>query len=573
MKVPAPLFTTVFIAVAMLLFTQNNYAQPCTDFDGDGYCSDVDCNDNIAAINPGAPELCDGIDNNCNGLIDDDAIDGPTWYADSDSDGFGDPNASQQVCQQPAGYVNNSLDCNDDDPAINPNAPEICNETDDDCDGSIDEFAIDAPPWYQDADGDGFGNQNVVLAQCDPPEGYVNNLTDCNDTNPAIHPNTLWYADVDGDGYGNPNNTLTTCNAGSNYVLDNTDCNDINPNINPYSPEICDNNVDDNCDTQIDENCGPPLEVYVGTCQVVYYGYAPAECTDLTAEATGGTPPYVFNWSNGMSGPTISVCPTTSTYYTVTVTDATQAEEATNDIEVEVVDVRCGNNNHKVLLCHEPNGNPKTKCIHPDAVPEHMSHGDHLGPCGAMPCSGGAEGLIVFGADGTTEQEAELYWNHLSSRSVSRYEVERSVDGQLFNTILKQNTQGHADGSKQFAGLDHQPEEGANYYRLKVVYDDGTTEFSDIEKVVFQPLVGFLVIPNPASSWIQVFPKNYLGKEIDLVIYNALGKPVFQQHIDEVTDSLIAIDLEELKVNDGLYWITIIHQGRARGKRLVVAKP
>ncbi|HMU69832.1 MAG TPA: MopE-related protein, partial [Chitinophagales bacterium] len=107
------------------------------DADGDGYTSDVDCNDADAAINPGATEICNGMDDNCNGDIDEGA--GATWYADADGDTYGDAASTTVACDMPEGYVADATDCNDADAAVNPGATEVCNGVDDNCDGNIDE--------------------------------------------------------------------------------------------------------------------------------------------------------------------------------------------------------------------------------------------------------------------------------------------------------------------------------------------------------------------------------------------------------------------------------------------------
>ncbi|HNH46542.1 MAG TPA: putative metal-binding motif-containing protein, partial [Myxococcota bacterium] len=108
-----------------------------TDADGDGYTAEVDCDDSQALVNPDAPEKCDDLDNDCNGVIDDAPIDLLTVYADTDGDGYGDPATSLETCVAPVGVVTDATDCNDADAAINPAATELCDpqHTDEDCNG------------------------------------------------------------------------------------------------------------------------------------------------------------------------------------------------------------------------------------------------------------------------------------------------------------------------------------------------------------------------------------------------------------------------------------------------------
>ncbi len=114
------------------------------DRDGDGYDATVDCDDRNPAVHPGATEICNGIDDDCDGDVDgdvrDNAQDAPTWYADADADGYGDPNLAIVACTAPTadGYpwVGDDTDCDDSTPLINPGMNEICgNDVDDNCDG------------------------------------------------------------------------------------------------------------------------------------------------------------------------------------------------------------------------------------------------------------------------------------------------------------------------------------------------------------------------------------------------------------------------------------------------------
>ena len=105
-----------------------------------GYVTlNTDCNDATAGINPGATEICNAADENCNGLIDE-GIATTVYYADIDGDGFGNPNASVSNCAQPVGYIANNTDCSDNAAAVNPIAMELCgNNIDDNCNGLIDD--------------------------------------------------------------------------------------------------------------------------------------------------------------------------------------------------------------------------------------------------------------------------------------------------------------------------------------------------------------------------------------------------------------------------------------------------
>jgi hypothetical protein len=98
------------------------------DNDGDGYFSDEDCNDLNSNISPVATEICDGIDQNCDGQVDEEVLN--SFYADSDEDGFGNPDISIESCELPSGYVDNGSDCDDAQSERYPGADEICDALD-----------------------------------------------------------------------------------------------------------------------------------------------------------------------------------------------------------------------------------------------------------------------------------------------------------------------------------------------------------------------------------------------------------------------------------------------------------
>lgn len=245
----------------------NGLADDDPDADGDGWtvCSG-DCDDNNPAVNPGATEiLCNGIDENCNGLADDDS--------DADGDGW-------TVCNG---------DCNDNNPNVYPGAPEICDGIDNDCNGLDDAGNPGVGGWETDNDVDGY-------SEC---------MGDCDDTNPTIHPGATEITcngidencngladdapDADGDGVSvcngdcndndptiYPGATEIPCNGidencngladdspdvdGDGVSICNGDCDDTNPNIFPGNTEILCNGIDDDCDTTTkDDPTAPTL--------------------------------------------------------------------------------------------------------------------------------------------------------------------------------------------------------------------------------------------------------------------------------------------------------------------------
>jgi hypothetical protein len=129
-------------------------------------------------------EVCNEIDDDCNGIVDDEITDLGEWYADMDEDGYGDVDMPQQACEQPPGTVVNADDCDDASAEVHPAAIEICNEIDDDCNGLIDDEPTNPSLWYLDVDGDNYGDEDNTVESCGQPEGYVSNAGDCDDLDP-----------------------------------------------------------------------------------------------------------------------------------------------------------------------------------------------------------------------------------------------------------------------------------------------------------------------------------------------------------------------------------------------------
>lgn len=163
-----------------------SYIYSCID--SAGYVSNnLDCNDLNNLIHPGVSDPCNSIDDNCNGVVDEDAI-FLNWYRDADGDGFGlISNDSLSCFDELSGFVFDSTDCNDYNLLINPSQPEICNSIDDNCNLIINEDLI-FTIYFQDTDGDNYGNAKIDSLWCSLVTGYVPDSTDCDDTNPDIYP-------------------------------------------------------------------------------------------------------------------------------------------------------------------------------------------------------------------------------------------------------------------------------------------------------------------------------------------------------------------------------------------------
>ncbi len=148
-----------------------------------------DCDDTQSDTHPGATEVCDDVDQDCDGMVDEGLL--STFYRDADADGYGDADTTTTACTLPDGHVTNDLDCDDDCETCHPDGTETCDTRDNDCDGMADEGVRST--FYRDADGDTFGAASVTTMACAAPSGYVANDDDCDDSDSAARPNQTAY--------------------------------------------------------------------------------------------------------------------------------------------------------------------------------------------------------------------------------------------------------------------------------------------------------------------------------------------------------------------------------------------
>ncbi|MFT6159912.1 MAG: parallel beta-helix repeat protein [bacterium] len=249
------------------------------DGDGDGVKAAFDCDDTNAGVFPGAEEICNDIDDDCNGAIDDQATDATQWFMDADGDGAAGTAMPLRSCSQPAGASAEATDCADLDVDRFPGAIERCNGLDDNCDGELDEDAGDRVAFYADADADGHGDAETSVLACAQPSEYVTLDDDCNDADATIFPGgiercgpvdddcdglvdaadpdldvatgTQFYLDRDADGFGSTLFPIFACELPVGASAVGSDCDDLSFSVNPGATELC-NDRDDDCDGDVD---------------------------------------------------------------------------------------------------------------------------------------------------------------------------------------------------------------------------------------------------------------------------------------------------------------------------------
>lgn len=229
------------------------------DSDSDGSPDDVDCDDENANVHPAAEEVCDGVDNDCDGGTDE-GLATHMYFLDADTDTHGDAAVPTATCAEtpPEGYVSNDDDCDDTDPDRYPGNPEICDGEDNDCTGGVP---------ANEADGDGDGSM-MCESDCDDtdPDRYPGNPEFCdgkdNDCSGAVPANEV---DSDGDGF-------RVCAF---------DCDDADDTVNPAWDEICDGK---------DNDCSGAFPANEADADGDGYMVCESDCSDTDAARFPGNP-------------------------------------------------------------------------------------------------------------------------------------------------------------------------------------------------------------------------------------------------------------------------------------------
>lgn len=302
------------------------------------------------------------------------------------------------------------------------------------------------------------------------------------------------------------------------------------------------------------------------SCQVAYYGYG-STCKTLSVTVSGGSGSYTYKWSGStQTSASIQVCPTITTNYTVTVTNQNGCN-TTKTLRIVVIDVRCGNNNDKVLICHSG----FSICVNSDAVAEHLAHGDKLGNCNAVGCGTTQGQNLLSNIISNIDAVAEFRRNRIQFVTnqgfrTDYFEVEKQsvATGNFERLELLNNNQ--ADVAMQMHTVyDLQPNE-KSHYRVKTTHLNGDIDYSAIQTVKRTTVAAFTILPNPAIDEAFIDLKIFENQFVTLTISDLSGKNLMTENIKSATAAQHRLDVSALQT--GLYFVKV----QAQGKREVTQK-
>jgi hypothetical protein len=275
-----------------------------------------DCDDTAILVHPESEEVCDEIDNDCDGITDEnDAVDAPDWYLDSDDDGYGDLDAAYRSCTVPDGYVADATDCNDGRALVHPGMTETCATAyDDNCNDTANDLdSLGCSPFYPDGDGDGYGDAAGEACVCSASEIYPATVAlDCDDSDPLVNPDQLEncfteydddcdtdtndlnssgcvtrYKDMDGDEFGVEDDSECRCEVYGDYTTEVPgDCADGDLAVHPDADEVCFDDTDNDCDGLTDDPSSIDATVWYRDADGDEYGVA--DTTQTTCEVPDG---------------------------------------------------------------------------------------------------------------------------------------------------------------------------------------------------------------------------------------------------------------------------------------------
>ncbi|MBK7426240.1 MAG: T9SS type A sorting domain-containing protein [Saprospiraceae bacterium] len=529
-----------------------------------------DCNDGNAAINPGATEVCDGIDNDCDSQIDE-GLTFLTYYPDLDGDGYG-TGAGQSLCEDPGtGYASLGGDCNDGNAAINPGATEVCDGIDNDCDSQIDE-GLTFLTYYPDLDGDGYGTGAGQSLCEDPGTGYATLGGDCKDGNAAINPGATEVCDNednDCDGLFDTNDPSLIDNTSPTVICTNQTINFNGENsitLNAVELVV----ASDGCGIQsisllpgsISGNqVGQTVPVLV---TVTDFNGNTATCTSQIS--VNGFPPGWSENVNGVGcadGNDISYNPTTEVW-TATSSNCYYSSPFTSDATAFAQRTLCGNGS----ITAQVTG----------------ISGTALGWAGIVMRESNAAGAkkvqLMTNLSNFLRREVRSvtngpavpqqfqafnrYWLRLT-RTGSQIVAHTSSDGinwvQVLAVTLPMNSciemglvvTNYSQNSTVTATFENVSYTGSGPMPISTI--PGNEVMASVEQ--YQP--DFSVYPNPTSGELNIDLKEYIGKNVQLELYSLEGKLMQLISMDEVLQNTQTMLLD--RYSSGMYFVKLKSEG------------
>jgi len=533
---------------------------PCTDADNDGICIPEDCDDTDPLLPAVVGSTCDDGDPNTTGDVI--QADGCTCAgngggpADCDGVQFAGGNgiitlnnltaASEEIeiigsntNWTPVLICAESDACSD--PYIIPNLIagiytvkiQMFGDDNSYCYRQEDVVVTDGP--CTDADNDGV----CVELDCDDNDPNIPTTggTACNDGDPNTTNDVILTdgctcqgtipcaADVDGDG-----------------VCADVDCDDSDPNL-PTSPgTACD---DGDANTQ-----GDVIQADGCTCAGSSGG--PANCENV--QFIDGVGEITLTNLTALNEK-IEIIGSNTNWTPITICDDT--EECSNPYIIP--NLAPGVYTVKLQMFGEDN----SYCFRQEDVTV-------TAPSVAPAAANRVNKILAFAAY-PIEQHVEMEWLNNTGYMNDHFVIERSKDGEIFEPIVERRATDDSDQLNRFVEFDPTPFDGENYYRLKIVYEDGSHEYTSVQNVDFARLSDFDIFPNPAENAISIALKRYLGKDVSVAIKDQLGRTMYQKELVNLSTPTHPISL--LDFENGLYIVQVQVAGQKMvAKKLIVSK-
>ncbi len=413
--------------------------------------------------------------------------------------------------------------------------------------------------YYQDLDGDGYGNPNVTSGTL--IAGYVTVAGDCNDNNAAINPSAIeicgnavdencdgivlagqtWYQDLDADGYGSTLVTQITCNQPSGYVASSGDCDDTNPLVAPFLPETQGDGIDNNCNGIADENntlsaiflinADTDLPLFAITPnQTINLLALPTQNLNIEARAAGTVGSTVFVLSGAMTRNQTETAQPFALY-----------GDASGNFNNWTPNLGTYNLNAKAFT---GSGGTGTQIIE-------VNFAFTFSNTGTLP--------VEWGQVEAQENTAgvKISWSTMREQNNHGFEIERSFDARVFENIGWVEGNGNSTTISQYQFNDKRPHQGINYYRLKQIDIDGAVSYSPIVEVTLTNEKLLEVYPNPVSDgMVTVAIGNWASDRVTLTVVSTLGQVVWENtSILKAAEREVSFSSNNLP--SGIYFVNI----------------